>query len=620
MSERHVDRTYDRLLAGEVLSPDEQRHVATCGACQRAAAEVSRLDEQLRQAARGLASEPIPDDVLDADPMVPTVTERFGANRMGLASAAIVLVLVVSAGLLLARRPPAVGIDPSATPAPSQVISVPSPTPEPSGPPPTPAPTPGVPSAGADLVGPLDTCADGVAGFSVVLPEGWYANRRQGEQLACRAIGSIRMVEDRPQLDPAISISVDEAPPDFGGATLEDEARLTAATGVSLDRYVVKTPESGALAAAHEVVYVAQLLEGGYLTATTDADQSDFVAGLDALMNRLELTQPITISPLAASAADGLFADRDACIDNERGLIFIYPDAWWTNTAVDDLDACSWFAPTSFAFVSSNAVPDEIEMTVSTTQRGVNPIGAEGWETLTVSGRAATRAIVGSGPDRSYQYLVALSDPSVGDDLTLLARTVLASDSGDFDLAMALLDRLVSQMSVGALIPVGADSELPPISAPPATATATQGDLRLDITVDQGRYRAGQPIFADATLVYLGSDPSVTLWGSGSGIVGSGVRQLDGPFAPFGAGTTDCVAYELERGVPLHVTFVKSGGWDGDDPMADVYEAYFRDPLLRLSAGRWRISFGVGGTIGGNDCGDGPQLSLTASVEIVVEP
>jgi hypothetical protein len=69
----------------------------------------------------------------------------------------------------------------------------------------------------------------------------------------------------------------------------------------------------------------------------------------------------------------------------------------------------------------------------------------------------------------------------------------------------------------------------------------------------------------------------------------------------------------------MRVEFGKSGSFSGDDPNAALYEAYFTDHLLRLPPGRWEIAAGAGGSVG-DDCGDGEPLSLTARVEITVEP
>jgi hypothetical protein len=182
-----------------------------------------------------------------------------------------------------------------------------------------------------------------------------------------------------------------------------------------------------------------------------------------------------------------------------------------------------------------------------------------------------------------------------------------------------VLDEMMERLTF-AVAPPGASSENPPIEALSISMRDTTGDFRLDLVVEQDRYRAGQPIQANATLTYLGSAPSVTLWGSGTGILGIGARQLDGPIDPGGASTSDCVAYELTPDEPMRAETGKSGGFSADDPLADFYEAYFADPLLRLPAGLWEIAAGAGFTVGGDDCGAGESVSLTAPVEVTVEP
>ena len=80
---------------------------------------------------------------------------------------------------------------------------------------------------------------------------------------------------------------------------------------------------------------------------------------------------------------------------------------------------------------------------------------------------------------------------------------------------------------------------------------------------------------------------------------------MDGTIEHGWATTTDCRPHELAPGEPMRRPFAKSGSWSADDPSAEFYEAYFRDPLLRLPPGRWEITAVTGFTAGGDDCGDG---------------
>ena len=615
MSDRHVERIYDRLVAGESLTVREARHVATCAACQLASADADGLDGRLREAARGLAATPIPDEVLDVAPMAPTAMERIPARGTGLAAA--VVAACVGVGLLLSPwRPPVAVDDPSASEAPSGSAG-PSAQPTAS-PTPTPTPTPPMPEVDAHLVGPSSTCADGIAGFTIFLPNALYAERRQGTAPGCRVVGTVREAPGgRQRLEPMILIGVADAQPTFEGGTIESEEARRSESGVELTRYIVRTPEIGALAGSYEATYVAELLDGRFLTVSTDADNPGSVRRLDELVERLAVTEPITVSSEAISAAAELFAAPDICQDPERGLSVVFPDDWWTNTAIDDLPACSWFAPAFFEYEASDILPGEVEITMTLVDGDYGTFeGVVGWETLTLIDRPATRWVVETDGVRRYEYVVQLGEiPETGPNLVV--RTT--AEPADLELAMAVLDELVPRISF-AQPPPGATSDNPYITAPPASAEATEGDFRLELVVQQERYRAGQPIIADVALTYVGAQPSVTLWGSGTGVVGTRLRQLDGDISHGWTATTDCHAYEVEREVPLRRPFGKSGSFDADGPLATFYEAYFRDPLLRLPPGRWEITAVTGFTIGGDDCGVGPGGDLEVSVEIVVEP
>ncbi|MFN2483478.1 MAG: hypothetical protein ABR509_00880 [Candidatus Limnocylindria bacterium] len=160
------------------------------------------------------------------------------------------------------------------------------------------------------------------------------------------------------------------------------------------------------------------------------------------------------------------------------------------------------------------------------------------------------------------------------------------------------------------------DETIAPVT-PPLGDSDEERSFRLDFQVDRERYVAGEPINAHAVLTYLGPD-TVTLRGPGTGLIGFGVDQLDGPITIFSASTTDCAPHVLEAGRPMIQPFQKSGGFSPDDPNVEFFEAYFRDPVLRLPSGSWELVAGAGFYIG--DCGPGDvQVSLTTSVRIEVE-
>jgi hypothetical protein len=616
MSDHNADGLYRRLLDGETLTRDDERHVRTCVACQRAVADARRLDDRLRDAAESLAREPIPAEAIGAAPMRAGFMDRFGLAPLALGTAAVVLTIAV--GMAVSGRFP---VADQQTPAPGARGSV--------QPMPTPGPTPGgtpVPIRQTDpyLVGPLSVCADGGAGFSIFLPDGWYANRRVGDSPACRTAGPRDSGSD-PTItgSAAVTLSVRPEPPSFEGAEIESSDGIELANGIVLERLVAFTPESGALAEEHILTYITPLLPpeeggpGGYLVASTDPNNPDWVDGLDRMMERLELYPTLAASPEAIAEAASLFRDRDVCLDDERGLGVVFPDAWWTNTAVDEAPACSYFSSGFFEISEPEIVPDGVEISLSLVEGDDGTLSdIVGLETLTVLDRPTTRWELAGAEGHVYQYVIQLGETAESGP-NLVARTHVLPE-GEYELPKAVLDEMMERIG-NASPPPGATSENAPIEDDPVTATDATGDFRLDFTVEQDRYRAGQPILADAVLTYLGDDPSIPVWGSGSGIIAFSLRQLDGPLDPGSASTPECIEYEIKPEQPIWVELVKSGSFHGGDPNAAFYEAYFTDHLLRLPPGRWEIVARAGGSIGGN-CGAGEPLSLEARVEITVEP
>lgn len=128
----------------------------------------------------------------------------------------------------------------------------------------------------------------------------------------------------------------------------------------------------------------------------------------------------------------------------------------------------------------------------------------------------------------------------------------------------------------------------PPSSPGGPYGEAVAGDFVLTIRADQPTVVAGERIDVASQLGYQGDADGVVLSGSGT-IIAFAIRQLDGPLATEIERTADCARYELLRGEPISRSFSRSGGWSRDDPHADFYEDWFRDPELRLPAGRWEI-------------------------------
>ncbi|HSL34022.1 MAG TPA: hypothetical protein VK871_10270 [Candidatus Limnocylindrales bacterium] len=127
----------------------------------------------------------------------------------------------------------------------------------------------------------------------------------------------------------------------------------------------------------------------------------------------------------------------------------------------------------------------------------------------------------------------------------------------------------------------------------------------------------GDPIDIDASLTWQGPAPRATVWGSGSGVVSFVLAQLDGDLSVGGAMTADCASHEFERLVPVEIPFTKSGGFSADDPHADFYRAFYADPVLRLPAGRWRLTATTVGYLQPCEM-NAPTLDISLQSEILV--
>jgi hypothetical protein len=80
--------------------------------------------------------------------------------------------------------------------------------------------------------------------------------------------------------------------------------------------------------------------------------------------------------------------------------------------------------------------------------------------------------------------------------------------------------------------------------------------------------------------------------------------------------TMDCQHYELDPAAPLVSPLTRSGGWEAGDPNKAFYEAFFRDPVVRLPVGTWDIT-AYARFEDGPGC-DGARHSLGATVRIEV--
>jgi hypothetical protein len=156
-----------------------------------------------------------------------------------------------------------------------------------------------------------------------------------------------------------------------------------------------------------------------------------------------------------------------------------------------------------------------------------------------------------------------------------------------------------------------------PGSGEPILLDGRQAGFLLVVRIGSDTVDAGAPIDIGATLTWEAPAPRTTVWGSGSGPVTFNIEQLDGDIALGGAMTADCAPHEFERLVPVAFPFRKSGAFSDDDPNADFYRAYFADPVLRLPAGRWRVTASAGGYLEPCEM-NAPGFEITLGAEILV--
>jgi len=154
-----------------------------------------------------------------------------------------------------------------------------------------------------------------------------------------------------------------------------------------------------------------------------------------------------------------------------------------------------------------------------------------------------------------------------------------------------------------------------PTSNEPIRGSGSNRDFELTIEADEPRYVAEQPILVTATLTYVGTEPRLEVASSGQGLVSFRIEDLDGPVDMDPVRTSDCRPYTYGAGDVQTVPFMKSGGYSPEDPMGAFWQDFFADAVLRLPAGRYRLSaiaqyLGPGCTL--------PELQVVASVDIVV--
>lgn len=192
-------------------------------------------------------------------------------------------------------------------------------------------------------------------------------------------------------------------------------------------------------------------------------------------------------------------------------------------------------------------------------------------------------------------------------------------------LPAVLVHSVLALVVAVAVAACGGPAATPPPGSPtptfigglPVERTARDGVFILAMGVASDVWRAGVPVDLRTQLTYVGPDALAEVTGSGSGLVGFGLEQLDGPLDLGGGRTADCRAYEIARGAPMPIEYTKSGGWSEDDPNAVLLHQFVGDPLLRLPAGTFVLTARFEGYLGG--CG-GEAHELTVEIPLTILP
>jgi len=203
--------------------------------------------------------------------------------------------------------------------------------------------------------------------------------------------------------------------------------------------------------------------------------------------------------------ADALFSRPDTCTNPEVGYTVTFPDDWYTNTAIGNQAACSWFTPELFEVDRPGEVPQEIWISIGLVDGlfGYNMLTpTERSEELEVDGYAGHRAeyrtldsISDNDSDElTYHYVVPFDDKA---GPTLIASTDVAR-ADDYELAKAVLDRIMASMDlhagVGDVPTIPAEPTGPLITGERVTADDSDASFALTLEASQDRYRAGQEI------------------------------------------------------------------------------------------------------------------------------
>ena len=442
------------------------------------------FDARLRAAASRLAEEPLPEGILDvAQPHVP-FWRRPGPMLLAASAGALAVVVWIAATQVGPQR--IAESSPTADPTASASV-VPQPTAVP-----TVAPSPSAIADPAEppfhLVTAGSACADGAAGFSFMVPDGWFANRAAYGEPACRFVDDVPF--SAPFFDTAITVAVrDSEVPSPGQPTEVGRDIPTSSADRFATRYrVVRSDET-------MITYVVPLLASGegpptYLHLEAEASDEDAMDALAAIVARVEVREPLMTPADAVAQADELFAESelDGCVNTELGIITAFPEAWWTNTPFEDVPGCVYLAPASFEIPQDQTqVPDGVAITIQRFDGDVGSFEAiTGYETLVVDRWPAVRV---EHADTSYRYVVQLGPTSEEGPNLVLA-------TGSDPLHRAVLDRVAATLRI---------SPPPPEVVARDPLPACGVEIQRELASNVGRNPEARECFADA---YAAGEPA----------------------------------------------------------------------------------------------------------------
>ncbi len=159
----------------------------------------------------------------------------------------------------------------------------------------------------------------------------------------------------------------------------------------------------------------------------------------------------LPFSVLVSPEADELFETPDTCTNPEGGYTLTFPDDWYTNTAVGDTPACTWFSPVYYEVTDPDEVPAEIAITVGAFEGEVGFLWVDLYsQNVNIDGVAGRRFEHGYTKEADmatdqyqYNYLLRLDELSEGAKIWAITDTNLP---GDYPLNKAVLDRIMASL------------------------------------------------------------------------------------------------------------------------------------------------------------------------------